>query len=208
MSWSRARTATGLRSGACPRRPRSCSPPGGLRSRPRWPGWRRSTASGTAANRPAGRCGPWPRRPRWRRARPRAGAARTGAGSLPGPPGMSWTSGRRAPRSGSWARCPGCTKRSARLLGPRAWTLRPSWTGPPGRALSGARSPRPSATPRRLPARPCCGRCTWPCRPWRQGWTRRPWPRSWRTRRWPPRGPGAGTGAGRGGRVRAGHAGQ
>ena len=54
-----------------------------------------------------------------------------------------------------------------------------------GRALSGERSPRPSATPRRLPARPCCGRSTWPCRPWRQGWTRRPWPRSWRTRRWP-----------------------
>ena len=54
-----------------------------------------------------------------------------------------------------------------------------------GRALSGALSPRPSATPRPLPARPCCGRSTWPCRPWRQGWTRRPWPRSWRTRRWP-----------------------
>ena len=54
-----------------------------------------------------------------------------------------------------------------------------------GRALSGALSRRPSATRRPLPARPCCGRSTWPCRPWRPGWTRRPWPRSWRTRRWP-----------------------
>ena len=54
-----------------------------------------------------------------------------------------------------------------------------------GRALSGWRWPRPSATRRRLPGRRCCGSCTGPCRPWRPGWTRRPWPRSWRTRRWP-----------------------
>ena len=86
---------------------------------------------------PAGRCGPWPRRPRWRRGRPRAGAARTGAGSLTGPPGMSWTRGRRAPRSGSWAALSGVHEAVRAFARPEGLDAPAELDASSGRALSG-----------------------------------------------------------------------